>query len=223
MSIAAYNPRLWLRESYVDIYKIYILKHPDTGDVFYVGQTNQDLGKRLYGHLHDGVNEDKTDYIQSLIKEGKEPIIESVEVIQTTCYIDKYAVNEREIYWIKFFKEKGCLLTNKASTSPNSKSAEYHNYLASLKRGQAEYHYYYCGETASGIRVYDEQKLIADGFGLPESKIFKTYQDGCNDSRYSPWDNPRFTKWVGKTSPYDTTQYVDCYRDTDPNYYDDDY
>jgi hypothetical protein len=42
-----------------------------------------------------------------LLNENKKPIIEKIECVET----EKEAL-EKEIFWIRFFKEKGCKLTN---------------------------------------------------------------------------------------------------------------
>lgn len=162
-----YSPTLGLIESHVGIYKIYVLRNPITEDIFYVGQTMQNLETRLSCHISEtGANRDKINYIKAILEAGKKPIIEAIETIATTCYIDTMAVNEREIYWIRYHKSVGCKLLNKAATAPDTKCREYHGYLTALKRGETSYHYYYCGKTAGGYKVYDEAKLKADGFVL---------------------------------------------------------
>ena len=109
-----YSPTLALVDSHVGISKIYVLKNPFTEDVFYVGQTMQELNLRLAGHIAEtGANRDKIHYIKNIIANGEKPIIQAIEVIPTKCYIDKMLVNEREYYWIKFYKTKGCNLLNK--------------------------------------------------------------------------------------------------------------
>jgi len=40
-----------MRESYVGIYSIYVLKNPFTDEIFYVGQTAKNLNARLAGHI----------------------------------------------------------------------------------------------------------------------------------------------------------------------------
>jgi len=167
----AYNPTLGLIESHVAIYKIYILRNPINEEIFYVGQTMQPLEMRLNGHISEtGANRDKINYIKGILETGQKPIIEAIETIATTCYIDTMAVNEREIYWIRYHKSLGCNLLNKAATAPDTKCHEYHGYLSAIKRGETSWHYYYCGKTAGGYKVYDEAKLRADGF------VAKTYQ-----------------------------------------------
>jgi hypothetical protein len=163
-----YSPLIPLVESHVALYKIYVLKHPASGEIFYVGQTLQELETRLSGHINqkDG-NQPKVDYIKTILDQGQKPIIEAVEVISGTCYIDKALVNEREHFWIQFYKLKGCNLLNVHKTDERGFSTEYRGYLSSLKRGETQYRYYYCGKTFGGHPVYDEKKLKADGFALP--------------------------------------------------------
>ena len=156
-NILAYNPTLGLIESYVGIYKIYILRNPITEEIFYVGQTKMPLEVRLSGHISEtGANREKINYIQAILGAGQKPIIEAIETIATTCYIDTMAVNEREIYWIRYHKSLGCNLFNKAATAPDTKCREYHGYLSAIKNGETSWHYYYCGKTAAG---YDAERV----------------------------------------------------------------
>lgn len=164
----AYSPTLVLRESYVALYKIYVLKNPFTKEVFYVGQTLQELQTRLTGHVHESgdVNAAKNEYIKELIQKGAKPTIETIETIQATCRIDKALVNEREIYWIKYYKSIGVRLYNIANTHDEAECRDYKNYLRSIKTGEGSYRYYFCGTTFGGHDVYDEKKMRADGFEL---------------------------------------------------------
>ncbi len=227
MAMLAYSPVLHLVESHVAVYKIYVLKNPFTDKVFYVGQTLQDNQSRLAGHLtqKEGSNMPKNEYIQNILKQGSKPIIETIETIQGTCYIDKMMTNERERYWIRFYKESGCKLLNAALTGPNEKCHEYHTYLSSIKKGEGQYNFYYCGKTAGGASVYDEKRMIADGFRLPhEHELVTLKQDDYQSDEYNPWENERFIKSIGYRKRFDSEYcYVPCYKDTDPNYYDDDY
>lgn len=100
------------------------------------------------------------------------PIINAVEVVATKCYIDKVMVNERELYWIKYYREKGFALLNKASIDTDGTHRVYSSYLASIKRGETSYHYYVCGKTIGGDEVYDEQRLNADGFLLKHTQNY---------------------------------------------------
>jgi hypothetical protein len=180
------------------------------------------LEARLTGHITASEsNKAKSDYIQNIITKGGKPIIESVEVIKGTCYIDKYAVNEREIYWIKYYTQQGCKLLNVVATSPNAKDNEFHGYLSSLKNGETQWKYYFCGKTKAGYEVYDEARLNADGFKLPVPNQC-LHTENHNDD-YRPWDNPRFVQKIGYRSRDDRYSYVPCYNDMNPDFYDDDY
>lgn len=221
MPIAAYNPKLYLVESHVASYKIYILKNPITGEVFYVGQTMQDLQTRLSGHIGEtGANREKIHYIKEIIEQGQRPTIHEVETIHTTCYIDKASVHERENYWIKYYKGIGCKLLNVATPQGH----EYLNYLSSIKKGETSWHYYYCGKTVGGIEVYDEKRIVADGFKFPQS-VTNNQQDSSIDIHtYTPWRNQRFLD-KNKIESRDNRLYYDrsFYKDTNPEYYDEDY
>lgn len=219
MPLFAYNPRISLMESYAATYKIYVLKNPFTNEVFYVGQTMSDLEIRLAGHLSQSEsNKPKNDYINQILENGGRPIIEPVETINAICYLDKLLVNEREIFWIKHFKSVGCNLLNATN---NNKCNEYHTYLASIKKGETSYHYYYCGKTWGGYDVYDAERIEADGFSFPQEKR-QEYASHTNN-QYNPWNNPRFLEKIDYKIYGSRYSYIPCYKDNDPDYYDDDY
>lgn len=218
-----YSPAIQLRDnSWVAVYKIYVLKNPSSGEVFYVGQTSMELKNRLSGHISgNSGNPVKDSVIKDIISKGEKPIIESVETIMGTCYIDKMMVNEREIFWIKYYKAQGVALLNVSITSPDAECREYKTYLRSIQQGQSAYKYYYCGQTYGGLHVYDEKKMNADGFRLPEPKVGA---ERILPEGYNPWNNPRWLNLIGnKKDEFDKYTYEHVYKDTDPNYYDDDY
>lgn len=209
-----------LVDSQIIPYKIYILRNPINKEVFYVGQTLNSLAERLSGHIHyTESNKPKNEYIKKIIDEGFTPIIEEVETIHTTCYIDRMSVSQRELYWINYYKGIGCNLLNSATP----RSIEYENYLMSLKSGESKWHYYYCGETISGKKVYNTERIEADGMKIPENYFWELKKSN-NNNDYSPFKNERFWAKLGDLKHLDTRlRYIDCYRDNDPNYYDDDY
>lgn len=170
VSILPYSPNLALQKSYVAIYKIYVLKNPRTDEIFYVGQTSQELPIRLLGHIHESgeSNPEKREYIKTLMDQGFRPLINPIETIMGICYIDKLLVNEREIFWIKYYKSQGVRLLNAAIMHNDAECKDYKTYLRSIKAGQSSYHYYYCGITHGGHQVYDVKKMKADGLRLPE-------------------------------------------------------
>jgi excinuclease UvrABC nuclease subunit len=61
---------------------IYCLKDPRNNEIRYVGKA-VNLEKRLYGHIHNGKDRNihKTNWIQSILNEGLEPIIEELEIV----------------------------------------------------------------------------------------------------------------------------------------------
>lgn len=204
----AYSPTLGLVESHVGIYKIYVLRNPITEEIFYVGQTKMPLEVRLNGHIaQTGSNREKINYIKAILDAGEKPIIEAIETIATTCYIDTMAVNEREIYWIRYHKSVGCNLLNIAATAPDTICREYHGYLTAIKRGETFWHYYYCGKTAGGYEVYDEAKLKADGFVMRVNPN-PTIPSGkpCRDHYYNPFEYAKSRIKLGLQSKINTNE-----------------
>jgi len=91
--------------------KIYVLKNPDTNEIRYIGQTIQLLKRRMATHIYDTLygnngkyNIPKTHWFRKLFKQGKFPLIELLEEVER----DK--LNEREMYWISYYKDKTNLL-----------------------------------------------------------------------------------------------------------------
>jgi hypothetical protein len=178
----AYSPTLVLNDSHVAIYKIYVLKNPFDNSIFYVGQTKMTLSQRLYGHLADKtINKAKQDCIRDILEKGGTPIIECIETIPSTCYKDKLMVNEREIYWIKFYKESGVNISNVAAVNYDLEYSDYKKYIASVKSGNVSLRYYYCGRTFSGHEVYDEQKLKIDGYIIQKKEQIEQKQEAKED------------------------------------------
>lgn len=92
--------------------KVYKLVDPDDEDEVskYIGITIQSLHIRLTHHCskyETQVNTHKANWIKSLLKQGKKPVIILLEEIigwKNAC--------EREMYWIQYCKENGISLTN---------------------------------------------------------------------------------------------------------------
>lgn len=80
---------------------IYVLKHPDTLEVRYVGKTVRGLSRRLGNHIANAKgnkhNKHLSNWILSILRENKRPIIELLETCQSNTW------QEREQYWISQF------------------------------------------------------------------------------------------------------------------------
>ncbi len=89
-------------------YQIYILKDPVTLKIRYVGVTTRTLPIRLYNHIYYAKFRASTHvhhWIMALIKNKQKPIIELLEKTIENKW------EERERYWIAYYKKTG-LLTN---------------------------------------------------------------------------------------------------------------
>lgn len=88
--------------------KIYVLKHPISQEIRYCGQTIKTLKYRLNEHIQDSkrYNHYTANWIKSLLKQELKPVIELIE----ECNVEM--LNEKEIYYIAMFREKGINLTN---------------------------------------------------------------------------------------------------------------
>lgn len=86
---------------------IYALCDPDTGEIRYVGQTT-DIERRYKQHLQviGKPNTYRKSWIQSLLKQGKEPVMRILEEATDDAWI------EREKWWINEMRRQGARLTN---------------------------------------------------------------------------------------------------------------
>lgn len=96
--------------------KIYTLYHPTTGDVRYVGRTFGSLKNRLKDHITGAFRVKHQDrasrvWIRSLLETGIKPAIALVEEIDS----DQDGFEDREKYWIQWYKDQGYELTNVSS------------------------------------------------------------------------------------------------------------
>lgn len=83
--------------------RIYVLKHPATNEIRYVGVTTRTIKERLYGHLYDarkGKQRHVCKWIKSLLDNGLFPLIEQIDDVSTDW-------EYWEQYYIKFYNETG--------------------------------------------------------------------------------------------------------------------
>lgn len=102
-------------------YTIYKLIDPMTNEIRYIGLTFNDLKQRLKSHCSEKSKSHKSNWVQSLIKQGLKPIIESIE--DNILSYDE--VCEREIFYINKYKSEGYRLTNMASGGNKNKKMSY--------------------------------------------------------------------------------------------------
>lgn len=82
---------------------IYCLKHPENQEIRYIGKTTN-IKRRLSQHIQDAKshisNRRTINWICNLLKSNLKPIIEIIEVCNENNW------QEREIYWISYYKER---------------------------------------------------------------------------------------------------------------------
>ena len=81
--------------------KIYVLKHPDTLEIRYVGKTVRSLSKRLGNHIANAKgnrhNKHLSNWILQILADNKRPVIEILEECDSSVW------QEKEKYWISQF------------------------------------------------------------------------------------------------------------------------
>lgn len=101
-------------------YTIYKLIDPISNEIRYVGLTFNDLKQRLKSHLSDVGKTHKCNWVRKLKSQGLRPIIESIE--ENISSYDECCL--REIYYIDYYKNIGCDLTNSSSGGVNCKMSD---------------------------------------------------------------------------------------------------
>ena len=89
---------------------IYTLKDPITNEIRYIGKTKQKFYSRLSAHKRYAKTSLKqthfTNWVNKLLKLNLQPIMEKLEIVNEKNW------QERERYWIKYYKSLGLKLTN---------------------------------------------------------------------------------------------------------------
>lgn len=85
---------------------IYVLKDPRDLAIRYVGKSDNPKKRLSTGHLSDKSNCPRVSWIKSLKKQGLRPIEEVIDKVLDNEW------EEKEIYWINHYKEKGYNLVN---------------------------------------------------------------------------------------------------------------
>ena len=120
----------------VKVVEFYILKHPITGAVFYVGQTICGLSKRLSNHISHPYARVK-EFVNPLKEQGLKPIIERVDSCLTTEDWE-----EKERFYIKKYRDLGFDLANicdGGAGSPGIKRSKESTINGILKRRKTFY------------------------------------------------------------------------------------
>jgi hypothetical protein len=87
---------------------IYILIDPRNNEIRYVGKTTN-IYVRFHNHIAPSkLNDDshKSKWIKKILSEGIIPLIQVLEITNEFCW------KEKEKYWIKYYRDLGCDLTN---------------------------------------------------------------------------------------------------------------
>lgn len=161
----------------MNLINIYVLKHPITNEIRYVGKTKSTLKRRLSQHLtnvkHEKSNHRKY-WIESLLKENLVPKIELIE----TCQKNNW--KEREIYWINFYKKT----TNLINGTDGGETASPKTALMTKKRWENQNY----KQQHSGINHHMK---------LPQNKLKVT---GSKNGMFGKHHSPEALKKISKAS-----------------------
>lgn len=193
----AYTKESYFKGGFQVMERIYVLRHPETRDVFYIGKTKKPLSDRLHGHISAAKgksekfrNTIKDEYIMGILATGKKPLIETVEKIVPISFIESLEIAEREIYWMKHFQSRGYSIMNIMGLKVIQPNAKYLFYLESKEKGSVPAEYYFCGYDKEGNGLYHKERILIDGLYWAEPIPVITKE-------YNPYNNPIWRKKMG--------------------------
>lgn len=211
---------------------VYSLRSPINWQIFYVGKT-QSMNMRFGQHLGEAkknpLKTAKNTIINEILSEGLCPIMREIDKTYVRTSLDKYHAAYKEVFWIKFYNEIGWNLVNVKDINADLECFDYSRYIRKIS--QRKYNDYFFRKDADGNDIYDLKRLSMDGYAPPEEKKpEEEWKPSWNENfisfgGYNPYKNPRWREKVDlppltlEKYTYDYTYY----KDTDPNYYDNDY
>jgi predicted DNA-binding protein YlxM (UPF0122 family) len=136
---------------------IYTLSCPISGEIRYVGQTNN-IQRRLSKHITTSHTNPKTHcqcWIKGLIKKGYKPIIEEV----TVCNVNE--VDGEERFYISMFRYWGFDITNLESGGTNLKEVSEHTKIKikQILTGRKQSHETKIKRSITNKEVWKDEKL----------------------------------------------------------------
>lgn len=146
---------------------IYALKEPtENGEIRYIGQTRIGVAKRLYSHMShcDREHTHKNHWLLSLKTQGLRPHWDIIEVFDDA--IDQKTLDDREIYWIAYYRE---LLPNLTNTT-NGGSGTLGCYEKHSSMTEEERKAYYQSEDRSNKLRIAAKKMYAENTGIREKQ-----------------------------------------------------
>lgn len=174
---------------------IYGLYHPQTNELRYVGKTNN-LKLRLQSHIDYARSKRKqravSDWINSIIKHGLKPIINTIEETTVGDWI------EREAFWIKEYKSIGARLLNLTDGGESNTGYVYSPELKDIRR-KARIGRVVPNNERRAIAatlskkivcedgtLFDSMKEAIASSGIPKSTFHRKLHNGekINDKRY---------------------------------------
>lgn len=183
--------------------KVYVLKDPTTNEIKYVGVTSQKVNQRLSQHINAAKNHEGRyvcKWINSLLQKGLRPIIEQIDDVEDW--------EEKEKYYIKYYRDLGCKLTNISEGGAGVVTADMRS-KSSMERS-AEGHKKAIYQIDSNLNIIKEWKSQTDAakeLGLKQNNIgnaisYRRAAYGyfwCKVSDYNEWKpNVKYINQKGK-------------------------
>ena len=195
---------------------IYILKDPFNNEVRYVGKSDNPK-ERFIEHIKKSkyTKTYKNNWIQNLLKNEKKPILEIIDIININEW------SEKEKYWIKYYKDKGCNLTNLTEGGDGGNFGDKINKLISEKlkgRVFSKETIKLMSESAKKRKLTDEgrKSLSEKRKGEKNSMFGRKQSKYCIESKYKPLNqydlNGNFIKGWGSLK--EVSEYLSINRNT---------
>lgn len=145
---------------------IYALVDPNTQQIRYIGKSDNPR-RRMQDHMDDKRKTHRASWLKSLRDKGQKPILMIIEEVPFDIW------QERERYWIAFYREQGLDLTNMADGGEGGYlGKEIHERGAAKRRGRnhTEEHKRKIGEGSKGHPVSEATRARFAEMGRNKSE-----------------------------------------------------
>ncbi len=151
---------------------IYVLKHPITKEIRYVGKTIRPIQERLKEHIYLGKTSVKLNHrinwTRSLLNEGLTPEIEEID------FCPWCESQSKEIYYIKFYKDLGCDLVNETDGGEGCLGLKYSEVRRKEEKERIREklpEIYQCEENGNIIKLWNSAPDAAEALHIQSSGI----------------------------------------------------
>ena len=168
---------------------IYGLIDPISGQVRYVGKSIHPI-QRLKEHLKAARLKHKNrccNWIRSLLKKGREPVL-----IILQHYVPLKLWRDAERFWVQYYKDKGCKLTNLAPAGIGSDFEEISRKRMSESHKKTWQDPAYRKRHKEGMARSNDEQIANIKKKWDDPEYCKRHSEGCRAAQLKKWDNPGY-------------------------------